>query len=130
MQNQVQNRSTTTSTLKIFQDEDIVVWIAVSLTRSGTVPSYCSKQKQGIMKKEPDLHSSVVDASRAASGNLLGGGLTSGSGSVYIVLVRLLLLSLCDGLRVLLVLVDGPVKDVIILEPFTNEQIAEDLAEV
>lgn len=38
--------------------------------------------------------------------------------------------SLGDGLGVLLVLVDGPVEDVVVLESFTNEEIAEDLAEV
>lgn len=35
-----------------------------------------------------------------------------------------------DGLGVLLVLVDGPVEDVVILEALADEEIAEDLAEV
>ena len=37
---------------------------------------------------------------------------------------------LSNGLSILLVLVDGPIEDVVILEAFTNEQITEDLAEV
>ncbi len=35
-----------------------------------------------------------------------------------------------NGLSILLVLVDGPVKDIVILESFTNEEVTEDLAEV
>lgn len=38
--------------------------------------------------------------------------------------------SLGDGLGVLLVLVDGPVEDIVVLEALTDEQVAEDLAEV
>mgnify|MGYP000942238230 CR=1 FL=1 len=37
---------------------------------------------------------------------------------------------LSNGLSILLVLVDGPIEDVVILEAFTDEQITEDLAEV
>ena len=42
-------------------------------------------------------------------------------------LVRRLLL---NGLGVLLVLVDGPIEDVVILEALTHEEVAEDLAQV
>lgn len=38
--------------------------------------------------------------------------------------------SLGNGLSVLLVLVDGPVEDVVVLEALTDEEVAEDLAEV
>ncbi len=38
--------------------------------------------------------------------------------------------SLGDGLSVLLVLVDGPVEDVVVLEPFTHKEVPEDLAQV
>ena len=44
--------------------------------------------------------------------------------------VLLLGLGLSDGLGVLLVLVDGPVKDVVVLEAFTYEEIAENLAQI
>ena len=106
------------------------IGLLCSPTRSGTVPSYCSKQKAKHDEKWLDLHSGVVDASRATSGNLLGGSLTSCSSSVCIVLIWLLLLGLGNGLCILLVLVDGPVKDVIVLESFTNKEITEDLAKV
>lgn len=38
--------------------------------------------------------------------------------------------SLLDGLGVLLILVDGPVEDVVVLEALADEEITEDLAEV
>jgi hypothetical protein len=37
---------------------------------------------------------------------------------------------LSNGLSILLVLVDGPIKDVVVLEGFTHEKVTEDLAEV
>ena len=53
------------------------------------------------------------------------------STAVLVVLLALALVgSLSNGLGVLLVLVDGPVEDVVVLESLTNEQVAEDLAEV
>lgn len=51
-----------------------------------------------------------------------GGG--SGSGILVAILVRL------DLSRVLLILVHGPVEDVVVLEALTDEQVAEDLAEI
>ena len=36
----------------------------------------------------------------------------------------------CNGLRVLLILVDGPVEHVVVLETFADEEIAEDLSKV
>ncbi len=38
--------------------------------------------------------------------------------------------SLSNGLGVLLILVDGPVKDVIILEGFSDEKVTEDLSQI
>lgn len=56
-------------------------------------------------------------------GGLLGGtGSRSGSGILVTILVRL------DLSGILLVLVDGPVKDVVILEALADEQVAENLA--
>ena len=49
---------------------------------------------------------------------------------VVILLLSLVAGSLCDGLGVLLVLVDGPVEDVVVLEAFPDEEVAEDLAKV
>ena len=49
---------------------------------------------------------------------------------IIVLLLGLISLSLCNGLSILLVLVHGPVEDVIILKSFTNEEITEDLAEV
>ena len=37
---------------------------------------------------------------------------------------------LLNSLCILLILVDSPIKDIIVLEPFTNKEITEDLAEV
>lgn len=59
----------------------------------------------------------------------------SGSGASTVLLILLILSwldagSLGNGLGILLVLVDGPIEDVIVLETLTNEEIAEDLAEV
>ena len=51
--------------------------------------------------------------------------------ATLVVLLALALIgSLSDGLRVLLVLVDGPVEDVVVLEALTDEEVPEDLAEV
>jgi hypothetical protein len=65
----------------------------------------------------------------------LTGGSSSSSASAASLLFGFLGLglvgsSLSDGLGVLLVLVDSPVEDVIVLETLTDEEVAEDLAEV
>ena len=52
------------------------------------------------------------------------------SAALVVFLALALVGSLGDGLGVLLVLVDGPVEYVVVLEAFTDEEIAEDLAEV
>lgn len=72
---------------------------------------------------------SALGAGRSASvGSGGGGDMTS---TALVVLFTLALVgSLSNGLGVLLVLVDGPVEDVVVLEAFTDEEIAEDLAEV
>ncbi len=59
---------------------------------------------------------------------------SSGSGSaralLLLILWSALVVLLSNGLGVLLVLVHGPVKDVVVLEPFAHKEIAEDLAEI
>ena len=53
------------------------------------------------------------------------------SAAVLVVFLALTLASsLGNGLGVLLVLVDGPVEYVVVLETLTNEQVAEDLAQI
>ena len=66
------------------------------------------------------------------------GGRSTGSGSIgtgtagllVIILVGLLTGGLGNGLGILLVLVDGPIEDIVILETLTDEEITEDLSEV
>lgn len=66
------------------------------------------------------------------------GGRSTGSGSIgtgtagllVIILVGLLTGGLGNGLSILLVLVDGPIEDIVILETLTDEEITEDLSEV
>lgn len=72
-----------------------------------------------------------------STGGMLGGGSTGGSsigaGAAWLlilILVGLLTSSLGNGLCILLVLVDGPVEDIIVLESLTDEEITEDLSEV
>ena len=55
---------------------------------------------------------------------------TSTSGLVILLLVGLLTSGLGDRLGVLLVLVDSPIKNVVVLETLTNKEVPEDLAEV
>lgn len=52
------------------------------------------------------------------------------SAALVVFLALALVGSLGDGLGVLLVLVDSPVEHVVVLEAFTDEEVAEDLAEV
>ena len=85
------------------------------------------------------LTAALLDGSRFA---LLRGLLGSWSSSrccsvasstswlLFIVLSWLLTGSCCNGLSVLLVLVHGPVEDIIVLEALTDEEITEDLAKV
>ena len=49
---------------------------------------------------------------------------------ILVLLLGLITLSLCNGLSILLVLVHCPVEDVIILKPFADEEVTEDLAKV
>lgn len=46
------------------------------------------------------------------------------------IILGVLVGSLGNGLSILLVFVDGPIKDIVVLEALTNEQITENLAEV
>ena len=52
------------------------------------------------------------------------------SAALVVLFALALVGSLGDGLGVLLVLVDGPVEHVVVLEAFTDEEVTEDLAEV
>ena len=54
----------------------------------------------------------------------------SSTGWLLFFLYRSLSGGLLDSLGILLILVDSPIEDVIVLEPFANKQITEDLAEV
>lgn len=69
------------------------------------------------------------------AGSLTGGSLVSATPSTSLLVAVVtrdlaLLVLLSNGLGVLLVLVHGPVKDVVVLEALADEQITEDLAEV
>ena len=71
----------------------------------------------------------------AALGDLAArAGDTPGSSATRLLLLFLNLsltgIGLSHGLGILLVLVHGPVEDVVVLETFADEQITEDLAEV
>ena len=69
----------------------------------------------------------VQAATGLANGGLVG---AVAAGLLLSVLGLLLTLRLGDGLGVLLVLVHGPVEHVVVLESLTDEQVAEDLAQV
>ena len=68
---------------------------------------------------------------------MLWGRLTSSSSSgtgtarlLILLLGGLVSSGLGNGLSILLILVDGPIEDIVILESFTDKEITEDLAEV
>jgi len=72
----------------------------------------------------------------STGGVLRGWSTSSGSvstGTTWLLLILLgglLACGLGNGLSILLVLVDGPIEDIVILETLTDEEIAEDLSEV
>jgi hypothetical protein len=73
--------------------------------------------------------SALGTCSSAGIGSCSGSDMTSTA--VLVVLLALALVgSLSNGLGILLVLVDSPVEHIVVLEAFTDEEIAEDLAEV
>ncbi len=68
---------------------------------------------------------------------MLGGGLSCGGSSgtgtsrlLLLILGGLVAGSLGNGLSILLILVDGPIKDVVILESLADKEITEDLTEI
>jgi hypothetical protein len=63
---------------------------------------------------------------------LSGSGSSTGATSLLFGFLSLGLVggSLSDGLSILLILVDGPVEDVVVLETLTNEEVAEDFTKV
>ena len=70
---------------------------------------------------------------RGTGGLLWGWGSTSSGGGARVLALIVLwvaLVSLGHGLGILLVLVDGPIEDVVILESLADKEIAEDLTEV
>jgi hypothetical protein len=73
--------------------------------------------------------STLGTSSSASIGSGSGGDMASTAGLV-VLLALALVGSLSDGLSVLLVLVDGPIEHIIVLEAFTDKEITEDLAEV
>lgn len=72
----------------------------------------------------------------ALGGSTRGAGIGSGSGgdvttaALVILLALALTGGLSNGLSILLVLVDGPIEDVVVLETLADEKVAEDLAQV
>jgi hypothetical protein len=88
----------------------------------------CGKIKTTV-RRETDLHSSSGAGAAGAGATGLGRASLRSIG-VLLLVVGLLLLGLGNSLGVLLVLVDGPVKDVVVLEALADEEITEDLAEV
>ena len=82
--------------------------------------------------------SSGIDGSTALVVESTSAGVTCGLTAPAVaacLLLRLLrglqsALRLCDGLSILLILVDGPIEDVVVLEAFTYEEVAEDLTQV
>lgn len=73
--------------------------------------------------------SALGTCSSASIGSGSCGDMASTAGLV-VLLALPLVGSLGDGLGVLLVLVDGPVEDIVVLEALTDKEVAEDLAEV
>jgi len=78
------------------------------------------------------IHRSTLGGSGRGTGiGSLGVGDVATATSLVVLLAALVAGSLLgDGLGVLLVLVHGPVEDVVVLESFADEKITEDLAEV
>ena len=65
--------------------------------------------------------------SRSTSSSGIG---TGTSRLIFLVLGGLLAGSLSNGLSIFLIFVNGPVKDIVVLETLTNEEIAKDLSKV
>lgn len=73
---------------------------------------------------------SALGAGRSASVGSRSGGDVTSTAVLVVVLALTLVGSLGDGLGILLVLVDGPVEYIIVLESLADEEVTEDLAEV
>jgi hypothetical protein len=100
---------------------------AVSPTWGGTGPCLPKNQSK-TARRETDLHSRSGTSAGAGAAGL--GRASLGSIGVLLLVIGFLLLGLSNGLSILLVLVDGPVEDVIVLEALADKKITEDLAEV
>ena len=72
----------------------------------------------------------VLRGREAGGGDVGGGGVPTARFVLLVCVSGLGVAGGGDGLGVLLVFVDGPVEDVVILEPFPHEEIPEDLAEI
>jgi len=59
-----------------------------------------------------------------------GGSVSTSAWLLVLILGSLLSGSLGDGLSVLLVLVNGPIENIVVLEALTDEEITEDLSKV
>jgi hypothetical protein len=86
-----------------------------------------------------DLAAAALDGSGLrGAGGVLGcrlassGSVGAGGAACFVVLLLAWLVSSClgNGLGVLLVLVDSPVEDIVVLEALADKEITEDLAEV
>jgi hypothetical protein len=88
-----------------------------------------NKSKQEGNMKDVNLPRSVGNTAGRASGHLLG-GTTCCSSSILFLLGFFVGLSIGDGLSILLVFVDSPIEDIVVLEALTNKKVAEDLSKV
>lgn len=70
------------------------------------------------------------DSIGLSGSRLAGGGVLGGVAAVLVVLSIVLASCLGNSLGVLLILIDGPVEDIVVLETLTNEEVAEDLAKI
>jgi hypothetical protein len=90
-----------------------------------------SNSHSGALLTCIDWTTLVGGGSRSTSiGGIGSGDMASAASLVVFLTLASISGSLGNGLGVLLVLVHGPVKDIIVLEAFADEEIAEDLAQV
>jgi hypothetical protein len=90
-----------------------------------------SNSHSGALLTCIDWTTLVGGGSRSTSiGGVGGGDVTSATSLVVFLTLASISGSLGNGLGILLVLVHGPVENIVILEAFANEEIAEDLAQV
>lgn len=110
----------------------------VPYSEPGFMYSHPVASSHGTVGVRSVVESAAVDDLTTLAGDGTGLGGTSGShrssghtlAALLLLGILVLLVGVDDHGGVLLVLVDGPVEDVVVLEGFANEEITEDLAEV